>query len=185
MPNAIELIKQDHRTVEQLFQQFEQSGDYALAQQICEELTIHATVEEELVYPVLAEVDTELEQHAEEEHDEAKQLIAQIQSAGEGSDQVRELVLKLKESVQHHVQEEETKALPKLQQEQGAQLDQIGAQVEQRKQELMASGGGAVSGAATTEMTKQELYEEAKAADIPGRSQMNKDELAQAVQENQ
>jgi hemerythrin superfamily protein len=184
MPNAIELAMQDHRTVEQLFTQFEESGDPAVALQICQELTIHAKVEEELVYPVLAEIDTELEQEAEQEHTEAKQLIAQIEQIGQnGGDQLRELVLQLKQAIEHHVEEEETEAFPKMQESQSPELlDQMGEQIQQRKEELMASG---VSGSATTEMTKQELYEEAKDADIPGRSQMNKEELAEAVQENQ
>ena len=55
MPDVTTLLEQDHREVEQLFTEFEQTGDREIALQICQELEIHTTVEEEIVYPVLAE----------------------------------------------------------------------------------------------------------------------------------
>src|SRR5688500_20380541 len=106
MPSATQLLKQDHRTVEQLFEQFQQTRDFTVALQICTELTVHSQLEEELAYPVLEDVDSELERHAEEEHAEAKQLIAKIESAGRTTDEVVQWVTKLKDAVLHHVEEE-------------------------------------------------------------------------------
>jgi len=80
MPNVLELLNTDHREVEQLFSQFESTQDFSIARQICQELTVHAAVEEEIVYPVLASINEEVEQEAEEEHDEAKELIARIET---------------------------------------------------------------------------------------------------------
>jgi hypothetical protein len=60
-----ELLQQDHRTVEGLFSQYKSTQDDATVEQICQELERHTTVEETIVYPRLAEIDPELEQHAE------------------------------------------------------------------------------------------------------------------------
>ena len=78
--DVTELLQQDHRTVEGLFSQYKSTQDDAIVEQICQELDRHATVEEEIVYPRLAEIDPKLEQHAEEEHATAKELIAQVRS---------------------------------------------------------------------------------------------------------
>src|SRR5688572_28150418 len=99
MPSALDLLKTDHRAVEQLFEQFERTRDFGIAQQICNELTVHAQVEEELVYPVLEAVDPELEGHAEAEHEEAKGLIARIEAESRTTDEVVQLVRTLKECV--------------------------------------------------------------------------------------
>ena len=77
--DVTDLLQKDHRTVESLFSQYKSTQDDATAEQICQELE-RRTVEETIVYPRLAEIDPELEQHAEEEHATAKQLIAQIRS---------------------------------------------------------------------------------------------------------
>ena len=54
MPDPFSILIEDHREVERLFQQFAQTNDPEVAVQICDELTVHAMVEEELVYPLLA-----------------------------------------------------------------------------------------------------------------------------------
>ena len=64
--DAITLLKADHRKVEELFEQFEKAKDTArkekLAQEICTELTVHATIEEEIFYPACKEaVEDELD----------------------------------------------------------------------------------------------------------------------------
>src|SRR5688572_13103732 len=99
MPNVIELLNQDHREVEQLFAQFESTQDFDIALQICAELTLHATVEEEIVYPVLERIDAETEQEAEEEHAEAKELIARIQAMEPGDPQLVPTVMELKAGI--------------------------------------------------------------------------------------
>ena len=85
--DAIALLKEDHRTVEELFEQFEgASGDgrkEKLAQQICLELSVHATIEEEIFYPACeGKVEEDLLKESYVEHDAAKVLIAEIE-AGE------------------------------------------------------------------------------------------------------
>ena len=83
--DAIALLKADHRTVEQLFEDFEKaSGDgrkRTLAEQICLDLSVHAQIEEEIFYPACeGKVDEDLLKESYVEHDAAKLLIAEIMS---------------------------------------------------------------------------------------------------------
>ncbi len=131
------LLHNDHQKVEQMFQQYEQQHDPKLCEQICMELEVHTMVEEELVYPRLANIDQPLEQHSEQEHNQAKQLIQQIRAMQGGM--VEGLMQQLQQAVMHHVQEEESKAFPEMRQRMDGELEQLGEQVMQRKQELMTS----------------------------------------------
>src|SRR6187401_3790577 len=84
--DAIALLKQDHRKVEDLFAEFEKaSGDgrkQTLAEEICLELSVHAAIEEEIFYPACeGKVEDDLLKESYVEHDAAKLLIAEI-SAG-------------------------------------------------------------------------------------------------------
>ena len=110
--DAVALLKQDHRTVEELFAQFEKAGGdgrkQKLAEQICLELSVHATIEEEIFYPACdGKVEDDLLKEAYVEHDGAKLLIAEI-LAGEPSDEFYDSKVKvLQEQIEHHVEEEE------------------------------------------------------------------------------
>ena len=191
MPNVIELLNHDHREVEQLFAQFESTQDRDIALQICAELTVHATVEEEIVYPVLERIDAETEREAEEEHADAKELIARIQTMEPGDPELVPTVMKLKAGIEHHVEEEEGVAWDKMQAEARDQLDALGAAVQERKAELigqvLTGTPTEVRGTATTSttdfrsMTKDELYQLAKDREIEGRSNMRKDDLIRAL----
>ena len=196
MPNVLELLNHDHREVEQLFAQFQSTQDFEIALQICQELTVHAAVEEEIVYPVLASIDPEVEQEAEEEHDEAKELIARIEAMASDDPELVPTVMKLKGAIEHHVEEEESEAWERMRSGAGDQLDELGTQVAARKEELLQSLGEVevepvtateVRGQATVEtddldgLTRDELYERAKAAGIDGRASMKKDELKRAL----
>ncbi|GLI94437.1 hemerythrin domain-containing protein [Methylocystis echinoides] len=111
--DAIEMLKADHRRVEQLFDKYEQARRRAekskLAQQICLELTIHAQLEEEIFYPACREhVDDPMLDEAQVEHDTAKILIAEVAMGSPASDPFFDAKVKvLGEYIRHHVQEEE------------------------------------------------------------------------------
>ena len=183
MPDVTQLLNTDHRNVEELFTQFESTADFQLALQICEELTVHTKVEEEIVYPKLQQVDAELEREAEKEHDEADGLIRRIKAMSPGDPELTTTMARLKQAVLHHVREEETEAWPKLRTRFSFELDDMGRRVEQRKQQLIT--GEQTSSTSSEEvlidLTKEELYEKAKEADIKGRSNMNKKQLAAAL----
>ena len=193
MPDAIQLLNQDHRKVEALFAEFERTQSWQVCQQICQELDIHTQLEEEIVYPSLERVDAKLEKEAQKEHDEAKQLIAQIRRSGANSSELTTTMTKLEKAIEHHVQEEETEAWPTMRDALGqSKLDELGTRLELRKRELLASLGSTTSTTSTPtsgatrgrllDLTKEELYEKAKQAGIEGRSSMTKDELADALQ---
>ena len=140
MPDVFSILSDDHRRVERLFSQFEQGADPQVAQQICDELTIHATVEEELIYPLLASKAgyQGLAMEAREEHDEAKQLIEQIDAGVAAGEDVSSLVQQLKESVSHHVEEEENDIFPKMKDKLPTIAPMLGDDVLSRKETLEA-----------------------------------------------
>lgn len=143
--DAVALLKEDHRTLEDLFEQFAKaSGDgrkRKLATEICTELSIHAQIEEEIFYPACeGKVEEDLLKEAFVEHDGAKLLIAEI-IAGEPSDDFYDAKVKvLKEEIEHHVQEEEKRMEGLFSQARKAELDMdaLGQQLAARKQELKA-----------------------------------------------
>ena len=142
--DAIQLLKQDHRAVEELFSKFESArGDgrkQKLAHEICRELTIHAMLEEEIFYPACeGKVDDELLKEGYVEHDAAKLLIAEIE-AGEPSDEFYDAKMKvLREEIEHHIKEEEKQAdsMFKQAKKSGLDLDELGAQIARRKAQLI------------------------------------------------
>ena len=142
--DAIALLKEDHRKVEELFEQFEKAGGDGrkekLARQICLELTVHAMIEEEIFYPACdGKVEEDLLKEAYVEHDAAKLLIQQIQS-GEPSDEFYDSKVKvLKEEIEHHIEEEEKRMEGVFSQARkaGIDMDSLGEQLEARKAELM------------------------------------------------
>ena len=111
--DAISLLKADHRQVEQWFSEFEgargTSKKQQLASKICEALTVHTTIEEEIFYPefLQATADKNIHHEAVVEHDGAKKLIAQIQSMSPEEDYFDAKVTVLSEMIKHHVKEEE------------------------------------------------------------------------------
>jgi hemerythrin superfamily protein len=115
MPNVIELIKHDHREVEDLFAKFSSTHDASVAEQICTELDHHAEAEEKAVYPAFGDEvpgAKDLVAEGAEEHAEARQLIGRIRQTKD-ADHLDQLVTELQQAIQHHVQEEESELLPK------------------------------------------------------------------------
>ncbi|WP_442754778.1 hemerythrin domain-containing protein [Methylocystis sp. JAN1] len=143
--DAIQMLKDDHRRVEQLFDRYEQARRRAekskIAQEICLELTIHAELEEEIFYPACREhVDDPLLDEAQIEHDTAKILVAEIAMGTPQTDPFFDAkVTVLAEYVRHHIQEEEknvdsifAKAL-----EGGVDTAKLGERMMKRREQLM------------------------------------------------
>lgn len=111
--DAIAMLKADHRKVETLFAKFEaaRSGSkQALAEQICNELKIHTSIEEEIFYPALkGEIEDDTLNEAYVEHDGAKMLINDILAGGPDDEFYEAKVKVLSEEIKHHVQEEEAR----------------------------------------------------------------------------
>jgi hemerythrin superfamily protein len=151
--DATVLLQRDHAEVKKLFRQYEKLADQeadgqerqALAMQICQMLTVHATIEEEIFYPALreAEVEEDLLDEAEVEHASAKDLIAQIQSMSPEDELYDAKVRVLGEYVNHHVQEEEGEMFQKCRK---AKMDlaALGTELESRKAELVEEMAGGI-----------------------------------------
>ncbi len=115
MPDFVTVLTEEHRRIEQLFNQFDETGDAAYAQQIFLELSVHSMVEEELLYGIYsAKVDNAGAAEARAEHQEAKDLILALEGMEPGSDQFISTMGQLKASVMHHVEEEEKETFPKI-----------------------------------------------------------------------
>ncbi|MEY4563393.1 MAG: hypothetical protein RLZZ618_2670 [Pseudomonadota bacterium] len=145
-PDAIKLLTADHAEVKKLFKAYdklvkdeaEASEKQAFAEQICLMLTVHATIEEEIFYPAAREVleEQDLIDEADVEHASAKDLIAQIQESSPEEELYDAKVKVLGEYIDHHVKEEQDEMFPKVKKA-GADLDALGEQLAQRKEELM------------------------------------------------
>ena len=142
--DAIELLTQDHQTVKDLFEQYEGLSDRSLASKrklalkICQELSKHAMVEEEIFYPAVRDASRSNEDLVDEaivEHASAKELIAQIVAMEAGEDLYDAKVKVLSEQIDHHVLEEEGEIFPRAR---DAELDlqAMGSQIAARKAEI-------------------------------------------------
>jgi hemerythrin-like domain-containing protein len=147
--DAIALLKQDHRTVEALFDQFEEaeeSEQSQLAERVCQLLTVHTQIEEEILYPAAREAfgedeeEEDLVNEAQVEHNSAKDLIAKIEGMTPDDETFKATVKVLGEYVKHHVKEEENEMFPTLKK---ADLDlkELGSQLQERKLALMEQLG--------------------------------------------
>jgi len=141
--DAIALLKQDHRTVEELFEKFENASGSErkrkLAEEICLELSVHAEIEEEIFYPACeGKVDEDLLKESYVEHDGAKVLIAEIMNGGPDDEYYDAKVKVLQEDIEHHVQEEEKRLEGLFAQARKAELDMdaLGAELAARKAQL-------------------------------------------------
>ncbi len=143
--DAVEMLKDEHRQVEALFKEYEQlaHGDdlaakETLATEICEKLTIHAQVEEEVFYPAARQIldEQQIIDEAEEEHADAKQLVAELEEMSPDDDAYDKTVKALSDAIAHHVEEEESEMFPKLK-EAGMETESVGERMAERKQEIM------------------------------------------------
>ena len=144
--DAIALLKADHRTVEDLFEKFENAkgagAKHKIALQVCMELTVHAQIEEEIFYPACeGKVEEDLLKEAYVEHDGAKVLIAEIEAGGPDDEYYDAKVKVLSEQIEHHVEEEEKRMEGLFAQARSAGLDMdaLGEELRARKEELAAA----------------------------------------------
>ncbi|MDH0868143.1 hemerythrin domain-containing protein, partial [Mitsuaria sp. GD03876] len=118
-PDAVSLLRADHKEVSALFEQFEKTRSAAkkrqLVQQICTALTVHAQIEEEIFYPEVqaALKDKELVPEAKVEHQSIKDLIAALEGAEPDGEDYDAKVTVMGEWVKHHVKEEQNEMFPK------------------------------------------------------------------------
>jgi hemerythrin superfamily protein len=148
--DAIGLLKADHRQVEAWFSEFSKSKSQQkkqrLAGLICDALTVHTTIEEEIFYPAFIEATGDKDTHHEAvvEHAGAKKLVAEIQAMSSDDDYFDAKVTVLSEMIKHHVKEEERPGgMFAEARKSEMDLPALGEQLLARKQQLQATAEAA------------------------------------------
>jgi hypothetical protein len=149
-PDAISVLKADHRQVEEWFSEFDgarsASKKRQLATKICDALTVHMLIEEEIFYPafLLATDDKDEHHEAVVEHAGAKKLIAEIQGMAPEADYFEAKVTVLSEMIKHHVKDEEKPGgMFAEAKKSDMKLSAMGAQLLARKRELQSQSRAA------------------------------------------
>jgi len=141
--SAFDLLEQDHREVEEWFDEYDELKDdnrkTELAEKICLALKVHAQIEEEIFYPQAREAtkDNDLIDEAVVEHATVKNLIGEIEAMEVGEELYDAKIRVLGEMVKRHIQEEEEELFPELE---AAKMDlnAVGKEIVERKEELIS-----------------------------------------------
>ena len=143
--DAIDLLKQDHDRVEKRFKEFEKMDRQdaeacrELIGRVCEDLTVHTTLEEEIFYPAVREAidDEDLMNEAAVEHETARMLIEQLQNMGPDDPNYFATFTVLGEYVRHHIKEEQGEMFPAARKA-GLDLAALAERMQARRDELPA-----------------------------------------------
>src|SRR5215216_794450 len=147
--DPFELLKTDHRKVEQLFTELESAsgkGKLQVFEQIKTELELHTQIEEKIFYPALEEPEEthDLALEAYEEHAVVKDLLKQLGRAKTANDEWEAQAKVLQENVEHHVQEEENELFEKAESAlEEEELEQLGERMAAEKERKQSSAGKA------------------------------------------
>jgi hemerythrin superfamily protein len=140
--NIIDMLKQDHQEAAAMMDRIESAGEgdpsvMTTFNQLKEALTLHTQIEEQIFYPALQNNDETEDQISEafEEHQEVKDLLAEMSGMQAGNEGFMGMMSDLRDSVEHHVEEEENELFPKAQEILGdSRLQEMGRQMMQMKQ---------------------------------------------------
>jgi len=163
--DAFELLKADHRKVEQLFEELESaSGKTKLSvfNQIKTELELHTQLEEKIFYPALEKPSEthDLTLEAYEEHDVVKKLLKELSRAKTPNEEWEAKAKVLQENVEHHVEEEENELFPKADKAlSDEEFETLGEQMEAEKARKLS---GKKSGASKKASVKKSVSKAAK-----------------------
>ena len=160
MSDVITALMEDHQTVERLFTDFETSQleerKEAVVKEVIRELSIHAAAEEQLVYPAIRlrlEDGSSQADHAIEEHQQVKRLLADLEKLSAGDPQFDATMRSLIQEVRSHVEEEERDILPKLREKMdAATLERMGDLMQKMKGLLPTHPHPMVPGTATAQL---------------------------------
>lgn len=190
MPDIVDLIKSQHRQLDDLLTDAEEKAEQgesaqipALLQQVADLLLPHSEAEESFVYPTITELDQSERDEVHDgtaEHHHVEGLLRELLAEDPGGPGYDGKLAAMTGELRHHVEEEEQELLTVLSEKASdEQRSELGARF------AAATGSDTIrkdaTGGDSSEATRAELYEKAKKQDVPGRSTMSKDELAQAV----
>jgi hemerythrin superfamily protein len=176
--DVLSMLERDHRHVEQALDALAHAQDDGererLVREVSKALSAHMQFEEEHVYPLLQQIDAELSEEGEVEHQLAREGLAKmtdfLSEPGFGA-----VVDMLAAGINHHVEEEESEVFPQLRKQVNAELlASLGRTLLEHKR---------VTGTLVPpDATKEELLELARDQGVEGRSEMSKDELRVALE---
>lgn len=145
MPNPIEVIKNDHEEVKKMFEEYNGLGTEnterksELADEILKALTIHTRMEEKFLYPKLKEAISPEHpmpvDEAQAEHHAAKMIMLELKVMPVTSETYDAKMTVLQENIEHHIEEEESELLPEAEKVLGGEMDQIGKEMEEYKED--------------------------------------------------
>jgi len=143
---AIELLKSDHRRVQDLFEAYETAGGddkISIGHKIMKELDVHAAIEEEIFYPAFKEKagkqGEDMVTEALEEHQAVKTALKELKAMDPDDDSFESTFHDMIHDVMHHVTEEESEMLPLAEEVLGDALEELGTDMQRRKHDLMES----------------------------------------------
>ncbi len=141
-PGVVEMLKEDHAKVKELFEEFESADSQEqaeIAATVIFELEIHAELEEKLIYPAIREAidDSDMMNEAVEEHHLVHVLITELKKMKPKDEKFHAKFTVLSELVKHHIEEEEEEMLPEAERH-DIDWDVLEAAVMKRKEALMA-----------------------------------------------
>ncbi|MFD9722375.1 hemerythrin domain-containing protein [Streptomyces sp. NPDC059072] len=141
--DAIVLLREDHKTVEKLFKQFEKTDDddtterREIADKVIEELTVHAWIEEKYFYPAAREAAPDTTDHileSIEEHHAVVWMLSELKGMDPADERFKAKMSVLMEQVRHHVEEEEQDWFPDVRKAMGRnRLTELGDQMQTAK----------------------------------------------------
>lgn len=154
MPDANMMLREDHRKVKELFRKFEATEDHkeqkAIADTVILELDVHARLEEEIFYPAVRKMSDDVEElmnEAEEEHHVVEEIMKELMQMKPDDPMFAAKFKVMSENVEHHIDEEESMMLPKAAELGRGTMEDLGARMEKRKQQLLS---GATNGRRTS-----------------------------------
>jgi iron-sulfur cluster repair protein YtfE (RIC family) len=140
---ATELLEQQHREVEAIFDKIEssRSGAEALVKDLANKLAGHMAIEQKLFYPAVRSADEKIVLESFEEHAIAELALKRLLAVDAKDPTFRAKVTALKELIQHHVEEEEEELFPKVEKAlEGGELERLGAQMKDMFEEVVEEG---------------------------------------------
>ncbi len=154
MAHITKVLWDEHRKLEALFQRLthgsgayfatiHQGAESGVLPYIINEIEIHAAVEEEVLYPALAEIDERLAESSQQDHDEVRDLIAEIQDLEPGDPAIGRLTKRLEKRMMGHARQEEREVFPLVKQRLYHEGFEMGRQAFAVRQEMLGTRGAA------------------------------------------
>jgi hemerythrin superfamily protein len=181
MPDIVKLIKAQHRQVDDLLEQAQSEGAdvRSLLQQVSDLLLPHSQAEESFVYPAIRErapEETDEVHDGVAEHHHIEQLLRELRADDPDGPGFDGKLAAMVGELRHHVEEEEQDLLPVLSEKASdEERERLGVRF------AAETGSSDVTASSSDDATRAELYEKARQQEVPGRSKMSKEELADAV----